>query len=124
MTAIVAHRTLRSIFEEPSHRRLQQRCIRRTRNGSGPNTPRVLMLATNPQRLPPMRRNVCVVLARISVFELRDSTLGITLTKANPTEAVENGRAIRRRDQRLVNQPFGTSEIHAVVGERVSECIH
>ena len=37
---------------------------------------------------------------------------------------VENSRTIGRGVQRLVNQPFGTSEIQTVIGERVTQRVH
>jgi len=43
MTASVAHNSLRSIFQEPGHRRLQQRRVRRTCDGGCPNPARLLV---------------------------------------------------------------------------------
>src|SRR5262249_28542354 len=121
---LIDHRTprmLRPSAHETLHRGLEQLVVWAAFGSVAPYLFCILLLATGPQHLADMRRNLGIGPLGVGFLQKLQAFLGVAHPIQHPTHAVENKGVIRRKGERLLDVLLGFLVAVGAIGQRIAE---
>ena len=102
-------------------RGLERRRFRMASQRIAEHLARLRLRTALPQRLDPVGRDVGILSDVVGVFENAGRIVRIAATQPHPAQAVERGRTVGCRQQRLADQLFGARQLFSMIRQGVAQ---